>query len=218
MWIAKLKIRHDCIIGNRCKEFNVTTTGSPFDVFIEKGITYSPQIQTLHGKEENINEFIKDLKKDKRIGNLEVEGNTIFLIEKRKEKIPATFYNKKIFFVKPVYVDKKGYEYWEVASWKKIILTTFIGNLEKEIDELEILKLIETKLTDIYSIHLAPHLSKNQRIAIDLAFEKGYYSWPRKTSLGKLAKEMKISIATFREHLKRAEEKLMPSLISQVKP
>ena len=55
MWIAKLKIRHDCIIGNRCKKFNVTTTGSPFDVFIEKGITYSPQIQTLHGEKENIN-------------------------------------------------------------------------------------------------------------------------------------------------------------------
>jgi len=217
MWITRLKIKHDCIIGNRCKKFSVTTTGMPFQVYIEKGITYSPQIQTLHCTKELAEEFIEDLKKDKRINNLEVEGNTFFLIEVRKEKIPATHHHSKLIFVKPVFVDKDGYEYWEVASWKKLILTEFISKLKKDIEYVKILKINETKLTDIYFAHLSPKLTDHQKNAIELAFENGFYSWPKQTDLGNLAKHMNISIPTFREHLKRAEEKLMPDLIKSIK-
>ncbi len=216
MWIAKLKIRHDCVIGNRCKKFGVTTIGTPFSVYIEKEITHSPQVQTLQGDESKIKEFISDLKKDKRIINLEVEDNTIFFIEIRKDKIPASFHNVKIIFVKPVFVDKEGFEYWEIASWKKLILTEFIVNMQKEIKDIKLLKIEQTKLTDIYFAHLLPKLTSSQKRAIDLAFENGYYVWPKKTDLGKLAKKMKISIPTFREHLKRAEEKLMPDLIKSI--
>lgn len=213
MWITRLKIKHDCIIGNRCEKFKVTTTGTAFNVFQEKGITYSPQIQTLHGEKSNIKSFIKDLKKDKRVKNLEVEGNTIFYTEIRKEKIPSSFYHPKLIYVKPVFVDINGFEYWEVASWTKKILTEFIGHIEKEIKNLEIMKIEETKLTDIYFSRLMPKLTENQKRAVELAFENGFYEWPKKTNLIKLAKIMNVSVPTFREHLKRAEEKLMPDLI-----
>mgnify|MGYP002063779088 CR=1 FL=1 len=217
MWITRIKIKHDCVIGNRCEKFGVTTTGTPFNVFVEKGVTHSPQVQTLQGDEKNVKDFIKDLKKDKRITHLEVEGNTIFFIEIRKEKIPATFHHIKLIFVKPVFVDKEGYEYWEVASWKKSILTDFIANMEKEVGKVEVLKIEETKLTDIYFAHLLPKLTSNQKRAIELAFENGFYAWPKRTDLGELAKIMKVSVPTYREHLKRAEEKLMPDLIKSIK-
>lgn len=217
MWITKLKIKHDCVIGNRCEKFQVTTTGTPFNVFIENGITHSPQVQTLQGDENNKKEFIKDIKKDKRIINLEIEGNTIFFIEVRKEKIPSTFYHAKLIFVKPVFVDKEGYEYWEVASWKKEILSKFIVSLEKEIKNVELLKIEETKISDIYFAHLLPNLTSHQKRALELAFEEGFYAWPKRTDFGKLAKIMKVSVPTFREHLKRAEEKLMPDLIKSIK-
>ena len=217
MWITRLKIRHDCIIGNRCKQFKVTTTGTPFNVFFEKGVTYAPQIQTVQGDEERINSFIKDLRKDKRITNFEVEGSTVFFIEVRKEKIPSTFYHSKLIFVKPVFVDKEGYEYWEVATWKKTILTDFINGIKKEVSkDITLLKMKESKLTDIYYSHLMPQLTENQHKALLLAFEGGYYNWPKKTDLGRLAKIMKISIATFREHLKKAEQKIMPNLIETI--
>ncbi|MFA6072635.1 MAG: helix-turn-helix domain-containing protein [Candidatus Woesearchaeota archaeon] len=217
MWITKLKTKHDCVIGNRCEKFKVTTTGTPFNVFIEKGITYSPQIQTLQGDEVNIKEFIKDFKKEKRIINLEIEGNTIFFIEVRKDKIPSTFYHTKLIFVKPVFVDKSGYECWEVASWKKEILSKFIVSLEKEIKNVEILKIEETKISDIYFAHLLPDLTSHQKRALELAFEEGFYAWPKRTDFGKLANIMHVSVPTFREHLKRAEEKLMPDLIKSIK-
>src|SRR4030042_7106287 len=181
MWITRIKIKHDCIIGNRCEKFNVTTTGTAFNVYIEKGTTYSPQMQIIHGGEKNIKEFIKDLKKDKRVRDLEVEDNVIFYIEVRKEKIPSTFYNPKLIYVKPVFVDNKGFEFWEVASWNRKILTDFIEHIEKNIGKVEILKLEQTKLTNIYFSRLMPKLTEHQKRAVELALEKGYYEWPKKT-------------------------------------
>lgn len=223
MWITKLKIKHDCIIGNRCKKFSVTATGTPFNVYIKNKITYSPQLHKIEGNPKDIKKFISDLGRDKKVSNLEIEGNNVFFIEvQKKKKVTASIFSTfgpKIIFVKPVFVDKDGYEYWEVASWKKEILAEFIDGIVKEVSkDVEILKIEQTKLKDVYFSHLMPILTPNQTRAITLAFEKGYYLWPRKSSLGKLAKEMKISVPTFREHLKRAEEKLMPNLISQVKP
>lgn len=217
MWITKLKIKHDCVIGNRCEKFKVTTLGTPFNVFQEKEITYAPQVQTLHGKEENIKAFIKDIKNDNRIKNLEIEGNTIFFVEVRKDKIPSTFYHQRLIHVKPVFVDAEGYEYWEIASWNKKFLTEFIIKIEKEVGALKILKIEQTKLSEIYFPRIMPNLTHHQKQAIELALEKGFYEWPKKTNLIKLAKLMSVSVPTFREHLKRAEEKILPNLTTLLK-
>ena len=222
MWITKLKIKHDCIIGNRCRKFHVTTTGTPFSVYVKKGVTYSPQLHTVEGNENNVEEFIADLRKDKKVSNIEVEGNTIFLIEvQKRHKVTASIFSTlgpKIIFVKPVFVDTEGYEYWEVASWNKAILMEFISGIKGEVTKgLQVLKMEQTKLKDIYFSRLMPNLTNNQKKAISLAFEHGYYEWPKKTDFGRLANLMKVSVPTYREHLKRAEEKLMPDLIKSIK-
>ncbi|MDD5192623.1 MAG: helix-turn-helix domain-containing protein [Candidatus Nanoarchaeia archaeon] len=216
MWIAKIRLKHDCIIGNRCEKFKVTTIGTAFNVYTEKGITHSPQMQIINGEEKNILAFIRDLKKDKRVINLENEGNVIFYIEIRKEKIPSTFYNSKLIYVKPVFVDKRGFETWEVGSWQKKILVDFINHIEKNVEKPEILRLEQTKLTDIYYPHLMPKLTPSQKQAIELAFENGYYEFPKKINMEKLAKLMKISVPTFCEHLNKAEKKIMPDIINSL--
>ena len=88
MWVAKLSILHDCVIANKCKEYKVATVSQPFNVFVERGTTYSPEVHTLWAPEDNMVKFITALKNDKRVQNLEVEGNTIFLIEVTRETIP----------------------------------------------------------------------------------------------------------------------------------
>ena len=218
MWIARLKIKHDCVIGNRCRKFGVTTTGTPFSVYERDGVTYSPQVQTLHGPAEQISLFIEDLQKDPAVRNLETEGNTVFFLEVRKEeKVTASIFSRlgpQIIFVKPVFVDTKGYEYWEIATWQKALLSEFIAGVKREVSkDVEIKRMEETKLTDIYFSRLMPKLSEHQKRAITLAFEHGYYQWPKQTGFGELAKLMKVSVPTFREHLKRAEQKLMPDLL-----
>lgn len=222
MWVTKLKIRHDCIIGNRCEKFSVTTTGTPFSVYTENGVTYSPQVHRVDGDPENVRKFLKELKEDGHVQNFESEGNIFFITEvQKKKKVTASIFSRmgpRIIFVKPVFADRQGYEYWEIASWKKSILTDFITGVMNEVSkDIEIQKIEQTKLNDIYFSKLMPQLTENQKRAVTLAFENGYYSWPKKSDLSKLAKLRSVSVPTFREHLKRAEEKLMPDLMKLFK-
>ncbi len=216
MWIGKIRVRHDCVIGNRCRKFNVTTVGIPFNIFIEKGVTYAPQLHTLNGAPKDVKKFIEDIKKDPRVKEVEVDGNKIFLIEVRKDKIPSTFYNPKLLFVKPNIVTPDGFEYWEVATWKKAFLTAFLKDIRKHFKENEVLKIEESKLKDTYFSHLMPLLTEKQKQAIEIALKNGFYEWPKKTDLNKAAKVMGVSVATYREHLKRAESKLLPDLVKSI--
>jgi len=213
MWISKLKIKHDCTIGNRCEKFKCISYSLPLGNWHDKNFEYTSERHTLEGNEKNIKEFLKDLKKDKRVINVEISKNTLFFIGKRKkEKIPSSHWNPKIFFIKPVFVDKSGYEYWEIASWKREVITDFIKGLEREKGlSLEIQKIQEVKLDDIHFPHVMPKLSPKQKRAFELAIEHGYYIFPRKIGLEKLAKTMKVSVSTFQEHLRKAEEKIIPS-------
>ena len=77
----------------------------------------------------------------------------------------------------------------------------------------ELLQIQQKELKDIYLPHLMPQLSKNQRRAIDLAIESGYYEFPRKIDMVGLAKKMGVSYPTFQEHLRRAEGKVIPRFL-----
>lgn len=52
-------------------------------------------------------------------------------------------------------------------------------------------------------------LSDRQREAIQLACRRGYYEWPREASATELAAEFGVNKATFLEHLRKAESKLL---------
>lgn len=213
MWVVRLKIKHDCTIGNRCKKFNCISFSLSLSNWQDKNHYYTSQRHTIEGNKNNVNKFLKELKKDKRIINLETSKNTVFFIEKRKRaEIPSSHYNPKMFFVKPVYVDRNGFEYWEMASWNKKILMNFVNDLKKQKDvRLTIEKFKNVKLDTIYFPKIMPRLSDKQREAYQLAVENNYYNFPRKADLKDLAKLMKVSVSTFQEHLRKAEEKIMPT-------
>ncbi len=213
MWVAKLKIRHDCTIGNRCKKFKCISYSIPLSSWHDKDYEYTSERHTIEGDEENVKALLKDLKKDKRVRNLEVSKNTIFFIGmRRKERIPTSHWNPRIFFVKPVFVDRDGYEYWEIASWNRGVITDFIGNLRREKGMvMEIQKIHKVRLDDVHFPHVMPRLSPKQKRAFELAVEHGYYRFPRRVGLEDLAKTMNVSISTLQEHLRKAEEKIIPS-------
>lgn len=56
-------------------------------------------------------------------------------------------------------------------------------------------------------------LSDRQREAIRLASRRGYYEWPRETSATELAAELDVNKATFLEHLRKAEAKLLDARV-----
>ncbi len=164
---------------------------------------------------------MKELKGDKRLTKLEVSGD-IFTYEinlgKKGEHV-MLYHTKNIFFVKPVVNSSDGHEYWEVSAWTKQELQKFIESLQNHMGSCKILKMEKTKLSDVYFPNIMPKISKQQRKAIDLAYVHGYYSYPRKITLERLAKIAGVKTPTFQEHLRKAEIKLLPSLIEhQQKP
>ena len=213
MWVLKLKIKHDCTIGNRCEKFRVISYSIPLGNWKEKDYFFTSERHTLKGNPNTIKKFFNDIKKDKRVTKLEISVNTMFFISKSKEKIPSFLYSQKIFFTKPVFVDEKGYEYWEVASYDRGVLSKFLNELEKQhYEHLEILQFKNIKLDNIYFPAIAPGLTERQKEVFELAVKEGYYDIPKRTDLIKLAKTMNICVATFQEHLKRAEAKIIPKL------
>ena len=212
MWVSRIKIKHDCTIGNRCEKFKCISYSLPLSNWAERGFYFTSERHTIEGDPNNVKAFFKDIKKDKRIFHIEASGNTIFIIGKDKNRIPSSFYNQKLFFTQPVFVDKQGFEYWEVASHNREEVSKFLIEMEKQkYKHLEILFFKNIRLDNIHFPSIAPELTKKQKIAFNLALENGYYTFPRKIGLEQLAKIMKVSVSTFQEHLRKAEEKIIPS-------
>lgn len=57
-------------------------------------------------------------------------------------------------------------------------------------------------------------LTDRQLEVITCAFEEGYFDWPRSTSSEELAEQLGISRATFHEHLRKAQSKLLADALS----
>ncbi|ELY59335.1 helix-turn-helix domain-containing protein [Natronococcus jeotgali] len=59
-----------------------------------------------------------------------------------------------------------------------------------------------------------PELTERQREVLTLAVEYGYYDLPRETTTKAIAEEVEVSRRTVEDHLRRAERKLLTSLVS----
>ncbi len=206
MWITKLKIKHDCIFGNRCEKFGVSVSIISFNPYIRNNDMFIEHFGTLYGSQKQINKYLSDLKKSKKVIHLEKERNTFFVLEKRRRKeTPGSYYRQELIYVKPVAVDSKGMEIWELASIKKSSLMDFINSYKQA----EMLFIRKTKLKDIYFPRLSPDLTNQQRNALELAKKEGYYEFPKKITLERLGKISGLSFSAYREHLKKAEKKII---------
>lgn len=219
MWLLRLALQHNCIIGKRCKKFHCTSRGYPLDSYKEGGYTHALHFEKITGREKNVAAFFKDLKKDKAMVRIEINNNTVFFLYKTKNKktLPGQLSHaeKKIFHTKPVFVDEKGYEHWEVCAWNRDDINHFISFLKentKDLYDFKIQQLRKTKLTEIFFPQVMPKITANQKKALDLALQEGYYDYPRHIELRQLARIMKISLSTYREHLRRAEKSVLPCL------
>jgi len=212
MWVLKSELKHDCYISNRAHKFNVSIVGYPVKYTQTKEGVVAVHFDKIYGDKNNVKSYIKDINKEKQIINFENNGNVIFfqyLIDPMK-KIPTMTEN--VFYIKPILVDNRGVEHWELASWSREELMKFYNRVKNETYELEffkILKLKEEKIKDLYFPNVMPLLTEQQEKAILLAFEEGYYEFPRKIDLKKLSEISGLSLSAYREHLRKAEKKLL---------
>lgn len=216
MWLAKFKIKHEnCLIGPICVDNGIMDFVYLLNSWKDKNQFYYTELHILKGKEEDKKKFIGDLKKIKSIIKVEQKGNYIFTLNKEpveKEYYEAVF-DPRLIQPRPIVVSQDGFEYWNMACWDKKPLME-IMNIP--VFDVELKSIQKTKVEDIFLPQIYPKLSPKQREAIELAVKEGYYEYPRKIDLEKLAKLSKVKRQTFQENLRRAERKLVPFLTENI--
>lgn len=219
MWLLKLQLKHNCIIGNRCKQFNCTSSGYPLDHYVEGGEIHYLHFEKIGGKPEDIEVFLDDLRKEKSVTRFEANGDTVFFVCKGRKKVSMpgqlSLAAKKVFHTKPVFVDEGGLEHWEVASWCRKDITDFIQFMKQKtvgLNSFKILKVVKMGTNDLFFPQLMPKISSGQKKALDLAIKEGYYDYPRNIELAELAAIMDVAPSTYREHLRKAEKVMLPFL------
>ncbi len=111
------------------------------------------------------------------------------------------------FFI-DLHTVSEGYEYWHVGVVER-------NSIDKMLPELK--KMGELKVLYIGQVEFANTLlSKQQKKVFIFAYENGYYEIPRKTTVAKIAKSLKLNPATVGEHLLKAGNKLVKSMAKRL--
>ncbi len=217
MWVLKFKSKEEWNIYNqRTLKFKVKLQFYSRNYYIKGKKVYFINSGIIVGKEKNKQDFFSDLKKDKKIKDIEINrdffvSNYFERLDSKRVEALKTVYNQKITFLKPVLIDEKGWEEWVIASFDREDLEKIlkiVENVGKE--NFKLFYLREQKIKDLMIYSILPDLTDQQKTAFELALEKGYYGYPRKVKLVDLAEIMGISTSTFQFHLAKAEAKLMP--------
>lgn len=114
---------------------------------------------------------------------------------------------------KPVWIHD-GREYWTV------IINKGRDQVQARLDEVREKKNAEIDIQQIVSddtgsggVMRSETLSERQREVFELARDQGYYNWPREVTATELASGLGVSKATLLEHLRKAESKLVGSML-----
>lgn len=217
MWTLKIKVREKWNIYNeRTTKFKVKLYFYSQNHYEEKGKIYFVASGIIQGEERQKKKFFSDLNKDKKIVSLEWNNDFFIAVysEKRtnlRSEAVKIAYNPRLIFLKPVIIDEEGWEEWEIASTKRADLEAFIHYSEKltNVDS-ELFYLKNKKIENLLIYAMLPKLTEQQKRAITIAVENGYFGYPRKIKLEQLAKQMQVSLSTYQFHLAKAEAKLIP--------
>lgn len=114
----------------------------------------------------------------------------------------------------PPTVHRDGWEQYSLIAFDEDDIRALHADLEadREIDVVSKTGLEETELPHSLLTpidQLFGELTDRQLAALQLALEAGYYEQPRACSISELAERTTVARATFEEHLRKAENKLL---------
>ncbi len=209
MWVAKVKFDgSNSLVGSYAKKYNLSLLGYPISYKILSKKIKIYFVGFIRGEEKNKRNFIKNIKMNRRIGNLE-ENNNFMIGEMEDSSIFKPMYDYKLLCIEPIIINEKGEELWTMGSWEKKNLIKFIKAIELK-TKADLISIAKRKIRNFSIVSTQPNLTPKQKGAMNLAIKNGYYEYPRKTSLVRLSKIFGCSYSTFHNHLRKAEQKLIP--------
>jgi len=221
MWVAEFKVWHESShVLALTKELDVTVLSVYLSLYKKGRKTFINKVFSVNGPDAK--EYIRRMVAAKRRYEVHhVEGHYVFFsipLDPDSISYHALVLDDKTFFVRP-FVLQGGFEYWTVASWDKKALTELYKKAKKaetgEQAHIELLSLKKAPV-DLFVPDALQRLGNVQSGVLSEAIAKGYYGDPRKLSIKELAKQLGLSAATVREHLRKAEGKILPAATEQL--
>ena len=212
MWVAKFTLKdEDDIYTPLCIKHKVEMHAYPHTHFIKDGKINLVGSAIISGKD--IEGFIKSLKRDKRVKYLERHDDFILVhaqhpVSREAKAEITTFYNPQYILPQPIYMGSDGLEHWEVSCIDRKELNKIVNAAIKHYHG-KLISLKQEKIHNVASLQLMPYIPEKQLEAIKIAYREGYYFYPRKIELKKLAKLSKKAYSTFQENLSKAESKIV---------
>jgi predicted DNA binding protein len=116
---------------------------------------------------------------------------------------------------------RHGWEYYRLIAFRHEDLRALMERFEKRGFKYEVLRKVDFEGFIASSLTLTADalfsdLTERQIDALLTAYSNGYYSLPRKANVQDIARKKKVSRTTYQEHLKKAENKLVASLVPYV--
>ena len=212
MWVLLLKLESKYqFLGRLAIKHQVSMTGYPLSYYKDSNHLYLIQCGFMFGQEKNKINLIKDIKKQPEYVQSEMKNDFAILVTKQP-LFTEVFWDPRIIRPSPTIINWKEKKHtWELASFDKKLLIKVYTFAKKYLGA-KMMKLKQEKISHISIMRLLPHLTQKQKQALELAIQNGYYEYPKKITLEKLAQLMKISYATYQQHLKTAEGKMIPSI------
>jgi len=215
MWVAEFKMWHaGSAVLEASKRLDAACSTYYLNLVHRKGKDFVSKVFVAGGRQKK--EMLEAIKSDSRLSMTHEEGDQVFYEVQSKNLFHAHVFNSEVFFVKPALI-KDGYEFWTVASWDKQALL----NLKNKIGKLKgkatvALLSIKKAPVNLFVPALFQQLTAKQLEAFNKAVQYGYYTLPRTISLEQLAKKLGVPRTTLREHLRKAESKLLPKLAQDI--
>ena len=183
--------RHDCQV------LEISTADTPGEELVDAIETIGTVLQT--------NTSGDDAYVLARSCRCPIEGSIIERFQKHNcVYIPPTVY-------------RRGWEHFTVVGFEEEDVHALLGELDesREIDLLSKTSVERRQLphSALFSLHrLFAGLTDRQLDALRLALDNGYYDQPRGASTSELAEETTVARATYEEHLRKAENKLLTNV------
>ncbi|MFC1697058.1 helix-turn-helix domain-containing protein [Nanoarchaeota archaeon] len=219
MWSAKFKLsdKNNPIV-QLVKETKTIIYYYPLNHYTKDKKHYFLATGIVEGEYQD--KFFKELKKiknNRNVENLEINSNSFIILTSAKvaNKYIDLFYNPAIIHLKPAIIYPDGFEEQEIVSFDRSVIENIV-KVGKELYGLKLSYLKQKKVKNIGVFNILPDLTEKQKEAVTLAMKEGYYTYPRGADVQDLAKMKKLSFSTFQEHLRRAENKLMPFSVKKL--
>lgn len=213
MYEASFKLRHECPYREFSERFP--------DITIREWHHYDCQVLELSSTTAPSEELLEEIRHIGEVLHSTIDDDGVYVVAQSckcpiEDSIIKGFQAHNCVYTPPT-IYRQGWEHYTVIGFDERDIQGVLRELDesRKIDVLSKTSIEERQLphSTLFSIdRLFAGLTDRQLAALRLALDNGYYNQPRGASTEELAEQTDIARATFEEHLRKAENKLITNV------